>query len=182
MKPAAVLLMLAASLLSSKGQARAHRLLADATPRPFGQVQVESYFETDQIPYQARVKAFDASGKVVGEGVLNDRGIFLFAYDGPGPLHIVVEAGEGHRAEANVPAEDLRRCLVNTRLAALTPLPSPLLAAALWQTAPITPAAEADAVPLVKHRTGLPIGKLLLGIGILAGIAILAMVWRKVRR
>lgn len=178
---AAALLLLIALVLVPASPARAHRLLADAMPCPFGLVQVESYFETKNFPHGARVRALDPQGKLVAEGVVDDKGIFVFAYAGTGPLHIVVEAGEGHRAEAEVSAADLVRCQISTHLAALTPSPSPFLAAVLWQPPGMTAPPTVESTPLTEHRTGIPIGGLILGVGILTGIAILSVIWRKVR-
>lgn len=45
------------AVLATRAGVRAHRLEAEAILRPFGVVQVESWFETGDVPKSARVES-----------------------------------------------------------------------------------------------------------------------------
>jgi len=176
-------LLVLAGLLLFPALAHAHALEAAAVVRPGWQVQVESWYETGDAPGGARVEVFGGNGRLISEGRLNARGIHVFTCLDPGPLRIVVNAGAGHRAEATVPAATLARSAVGTISACTPPTPAPFLAAALLtpMPAPTAPIVVEDIAPVVQRRTGPQWKNLLLGVGALAGIAALAVMWQRLR-
>ena len=97
----------------------AHRLEAEAVVRPFGTVQVETWFETGDSPKAAKVSVFGANGQRLTEGQCNERGVFVFPYSGNEPLRVVVDAGAGHRAETTISAAMLTSNAVCTAAACL---------------------------------------------------------------
>ncbi len=110
MRPALppVLLLAVGALLLSASPARAHRLMAEYYPSPATQtVRIEAWFETGDAPRQATVEVFREGGELVTKGPLDEKGNFVFRYDRPGPLRVVILAPGGHRAECLVPASAL---------------------------------------------------------------------------
>jgi hypothetical protein len=158
--------------------AQAHRLKAEATVRPFSLVQVETWFETGDSPRSAHVQVFRADGSLLTQGRGDERGIFVFHYDGTEPLRIVVNAGAGHRAEATVSRAMLTKHIINTATACLAPppslLPGPLLVPVKRGPSP--------AEPLADRNTGTPLGRLALGVGLLLAVAATVLVRRRMRR
>jgi cobalt/nickel transport system permease protein len=103
-----LLLLAVAGLLLSAGPARAHALEAThKVDRDNRRVQVESRYETGDLPTKARVRVLRADGSVLAEGPLDEKGVFVFTYETPEPLRVVVEAGGGHRVESRISAEEL---------------------------------------------------------------------------
>ncbi|MBY0522624.1 MAG: hypothetical protein K2R98_04475 [Gemmataceae bacterium] len=151
--------------------------------RPFGFVQIESWYETGDSPKDAKVEVFDASGKLLATGKIDDKGLFIFSAADATPLRIVVNAGAGHRAVVNVEIDKLKQGAEQTRaictwIACATPQPSPYLNAALLVEVQSVPSAP----PSEPRETGPQVPKLALGIGILATIAAVVTVLRRVRR
>jgi cobalt/nickel transport system permease protein len=96
-----------AGLLLSAGPARAHALEAKHTvDRDNRRVRVESWYETGDPPTKARVRVLRADGSVLAEGPLDEKGVFVFTYEQPEPLRVLVQEG-GHRAESSISAEEL---------------------------------------------------------------------------
>jgi nickel transport protein len=69
-------------------------------------VFVEGYFVDGKRARNSMVTAMDAQGKVLAEGETNDEGQFQFAVPQPMDIHIEVNAGMGHMAKYDLPAED----------------------------------------------------------------------------
>ena len=157
----------------------AHRLEAEAIVRPFGTIQVETWFETGDSPKAAKVSVFAADGQRLTEGRCDERGIFVFAYAGNKPLRVVVDAGAGHRAEAMVSTAMLTRPIVCTAVACLTPPPS-LIAAPLLVPVKITNSPVPQ--PLVERNTAMPLGRLALGVGLLLAVATVVLIHQRLRR
>jgi cobalt/nickel transport system permease protein len=158
----------------------AHKLEAGAVLRPGWQVQIESWFETKEPAAEAAVRVFGAKGEQRIEGQLDHRGIFIFSYQHVEPLRIVVNAGGGHRAEVRIAADTLMQHTVSTSLACVQPTPAPFLAAPL-----LVPVRLRDApspAPLVERNTGMPLQNLIIGVGLLVGIAAMAVQWGRLRR
>jgi len=90
------------------GAAWGHRLVVDYTIRPDGKVQVESWFDpTGNSARHARVKILRADDTVLHEGFTDSQGVYVFSREGVAALKIVVSAGEGHRAETDIPGKDI---------------------------------------------------------------------------
>src|SRR5206468_2594415 len=106
----ALLLGLLATLLTA-ADAMAHRLIVECHVLPGGKVQVESWFDRGGTPRSAKVRVFHAGGELVTEGGLDENGIFVFSIEQAEQLHVVVTAGDGHRAERIIDQEDLTRSL-----------------------------------------------------------------------
>jgi hypothetical protein len=169
-------------LLLLAGEAQAHRLEAQVFVRPFGFIQVESWYETGDIPKAAKVEVFGPNDELLTTGRLDDKGTFLFPYEESGPLRIVVNAGAGHLATEHVKTDELARAVENTRairtwIACATPTPAPLLAAPLLVEIRAAPPMS----PIAPRDTGPQYGRLLLGVGILLGVATAALGLRRMR-
>ena len=89
-------------LLASAGEARAHRLEAAAFLLPDGRVQVESWFSDGTPPAHAKVQALGADDKVLVEGELNEKGIFVFSPGKQQVAHVVIWTVDGHRKKCPV--------------------------------------------------------------------------------
>jgi hypothetical protein len=169
-------------LLVVAGEAQAHRLEAQIFVRPFGFIQVESWYETGDIPKAAKVEVFGPGGEKLTEGRIDDKGAFVFSYTGTGPLRVVVNAGAGHLATEHVKPADLVRAAEGTRaictwVACATPSPAPLVATPLLVEIRAAPSLE----PITSRDTGPQYGKLLLGVGILLAVALGALGLRRLR-
>jgi nickel transport protein len=161
------------------GSASAHRLEAEAIIRPHKVIQVESWFETGETPRSAKVAVYRGDGRVLSEGRLDDKGIFVFSYSAIQPLRVVVDAGAGHRVEMAISAEQLTRYDVATGVACFSG--SPWLLASLLapsDTASLAPAPD----PLVHRETGIQVRNLVIGVGILLGVALASVQWRRMRQ
>jgi cobalt/nickel transport system permease protein len=107
LKPPLVLLALGSTLLFAS-TAQAHRLKADCEVEPDRhQIQIESYYETDEIPQEATARVYRENGSVLAEGSLDEKGRFVFRYDRAENLRVEVNAPGGHRAELHIPREKL---------------------------------------------------------------------------
>jgi hypothetical protein len=103
-------LLLGVLALLAAGSAHAHRLQADYRVLPGRTVQVEGWFDlTRDSPKGAEVRVLRADGTLLTEGRLDDDGVFAFTFDKVEPLKVVVSAGQGHRKELSIPAEELAR-------------------------------------------------------------------------
>jgi hypothetical protein len=103
-----LLFVSAAALLASAAPAHAHRLEAEYRVLPKEKkVKVESWFETGDSPRNAIVQVYRPDNKLLVEGKLNDDGVFVFHYEEPDTLRIVVAAPGGHRKELTVPKNEL---------------------------------------------------------------------------
>lgn len=144
------------AVLGWSGDARAHRLDAQVFVGPSGQVRVESWFETGDLPKGAKVEVFRvADGKLLFEGKIDTEGNFVFTYSETEPLRVVVYAGAGHRAEVLVKKAELEAAMKR-------------------------PAAAVEAPP--ERATGPQSWKLILGVGLLLSVAGGAWLVRQVRR
>jgi cobalt/nickel transport system permease protein len=103
-----LLLVLGVWLLSA-GPAHAHRLQAEVqkVDRVNRRVTVESWYETDEIPQEARAQVLRSDGSILAEGALDGRGTFVFAFEKAEPLTVQITAPGGHRATCNIAAEQL---------------------------------------------------------------------------
>jgi cobalt/nickel transport system permease protein len=176
-----LLFALLAFLVFPIAPAYAHKLEAGAVLRPCGQIQVESWFEDGESAKGARVSVYRAGGQLLIEGSLNEKGIFTFLYNDLEPLTVIVKDG-GHRAEARITAEALQRDALAIAVACLPPTPAPFLAASMLprvQPAGTLPPPAPE--PLVRRKTGPQIKNLAIGVGILLGVAMLAVMWRRLR-
>jgi hypothetical protein len=100
----------AACVFLCAGSAHAHRLEADYRLLPNHAIQIECWFDlSGESPRGAMVQVFRADGEVFVEGKLDERGVYLFTCEEPGPLRVVILAGGGHRKEMEISAADLRR-------------------------------------------------------------------------
>ncbi|MFN4258605.1 MAG: hypothetical protein ACK4RK_04860 [Gemmataceae bacterium] len=145
------------------GSAYAHRLNAECHILSGNQVQVESWFETGDIPRKAKVQVFRANGQLLTEGNLNDQGIFLFSYENPEPLRVLVNAGAGHRQEIHLSAEQLRQESATGAGAAFPALPAPA------------------SRPLSDRSGRVNPWAVLFGVGLLVGVAAVALARRRQR-
>jgi hypothetical protein len=172
-----ILALLTAALFP--GSASAHRLEAEAIIRPHRVIQVESWFETGETPRSAKVVVYRADGRTLSEGRLDDKGIFVFSYPAIEPLRFVVDAGAGHRVEIAISAEQLTRYNICTGVACFAGSPW-LLASLLAPSDTAMPASGPE--PLVHRDTGMQVRNLLIGIGILLGVALASVQWRRMRQ
>jgi nickel transport protein len=70
-------------------------------------VEVEAYFSDNTPARDARVAVHDAAEKAVADGRTDDQGRWHFARPAAGKYHVVVDAGDGHRARiaVTIPAD-----------------------------------------------------------------------------
>jgi nickel transport protein len=59
-------------------------------------VVLEAYYDDDTPAGQAKVRVVDAAGKLVAEGVTDDKGVWLFSKPPAGQYKATVDAGGGH--------------------------------------------------------------------------------------
>jgi nickel transport protein len=146
------------------GEAQAHRLAAACRFFPRRMVRVESWFDNGETPKSGQVEVSDEAGEVLVKGRLSSQGLFLFDAPAGQPLRVVVEAGEGHRAEVAIGPEEL----IVAQAAEEVPgqaLPAPA-------ADPAAPASRAESFPLKDVLTG---------IGLLLAVAALALSLRNAR-
>jgi nickel transport protein len=161
---AALTLLGLLALLLAPRPARAHRLEAECHVLPDHKVQVEAWFDLGGVPKGAEVRVLRAGGQVLTEGRLDSQGLFIFPYAEAEPLKVVVSAGEGHRREVEIPAEDLQ------------------------QANPDQPPPEAVgekptlAVPLSDHTSRVSIKDMLIGVGFLLALAAFVLSLRNARQ
>jgi nickel transport protein len=151
------MLALAAAVTAS-GEAEAHRLDAACKVLPQRMVRVESWFDNGETPKTGQVEVTGPDGVVLVKGRLSSQGLFLFDAPEGQPLKVVVEAGEGHRAEAVIKPEDL------------------LIA----QAAEDRSRPQESAAP-PSHESPSRVKDVLIGIGLLVAVAALALGWRNAR-
>jgi nickel transport protein len=152
-----VLTLTLIAVLGPVGEVRAHRLKAACQFFPRRMVRVESWFDNGDTPKTGDVEVSREGGEVLVKGRLSSQGLFLFDAPEGGPLRVVVEAGEGHRAEVAIAPEQV--------LAAQAP----------------AAADTADAAAPPVHVEPFPIKDVVTGLGILAGLAALVLSLRNAR-
>jgi hypothetical protein len=84
------------------GQARAHRLEADFKILPGGRIRIETWFDTGESPFNARILVHDGNGQKIAEGPVDENGCFEFTAPKVENLHVVVSDGTGHRKELTI--------------------------------------------------------------------------------
>ncbi len=96
-------------MLAQAREARAHRLEGEYRVLPGQKVQVESWFETGDSPYGAKVRVYRADDSLLfaEPGELNEKGVYVFRYEKVEKLRVVVSAGAGHRKEMTISAAEL---------------------------------------------------------------------------
>jgi cobalt/nickel transport system permease protein len=100
----------ALTLLYAVNAAQAHRACADFTVRDERQIQIEGWFDPGDVPMRgAKVEVFRPEHRLLVEGKMDDRGIFLFHFSEPEELEVIVNGGVGHRASFVIPREKLER-------------------------------------------------------------------------
>ena len=109
-------------------------------------------------PKTGQVEVSGAGGDVLVKGHLSSQGLFLFDAPEAQPLQVVVEAGEGHRAEVAIRPEEF-------------------LAAAVPEKA--APAETAPGPP--RHDEPFPVKDALTGAGLLIAVAAFVLSLRNAR-
>lgn len=138
--------------LASSARVDAHRLEASYKVRPGQQLQVEAWFDlTGQPAREARVQVLGPGDQVVFDGRLDEKGIAVIDYPRAEPLRVIVSAGAGHVKELHVESAELEQGMNGPR-------------------------DEGPTKPLLNHSTQVSVWNVLLGVGILAAIAAVAMV------
>jgi hypothetical protein len=82
------------------GPAAAHGVGVQATLAG-GTVRVEGFFDDDTPAAAAKVTVVE-DGRTVAEGTTDDRGVWTFPAPPPGTYRVLIDAGAGHRAAANL--------------------------------------------------------------------------------
>jgi hypothetical protein len=88
-------------LLSLAGGAQAHRLDAQAFLTG-NKLQVEAWFSSGEPARGAKVEIRGAGDRLLGEGKMNEKGVFVYTLEKPEALRIVVTAGLEHRKELRI--------------------------------------------------------------------------------
>ncbi len=101
-------------LLLVVGSARAHDLKADFTILPGKQVRIECWFarsltSEDEVPKAARVQVLRTDGSVLLDGITDGEGVFVFSYEVPQKMTVIVDAGAGHRATLTIDEKKLEK-------------------------------------------------------------------------
>lgn len=187
-------LLLPAALLLVGGQAFAHKVSIFATVQG-DRIEGEAYFSGGGRPRDCVVKFVSPAGVELGETRTNAEGLFSFKPVVRGDHVIVMNTGDGHRAEYVIKAEDLPADLPP----AAGPAEARPPAAAASDTAAAAPAAgDRDADPRIAgevQRAVLPLRKqldrmestvrlrdILGGIGYIFGLAGVVMYVRSRKR
>jgi hypothetical protein len=168
-------------LLGVPTSAYAHKLEMAAVLRPGWQVQVEGWYETGEPAADAAVQVWRDAERVA-DGRLDERGIYVFSYERVAPLRVVVNAGGGHRAETRVPADILAGHVLAISVACVPPTPAPLLAAPLLVPVRLAGEPVPVAPPLVQRQRGPQFVNLAIGLGLLLGGTLLAVLARRFRK
>lgn len=129
-------------LLAVAGPAYGHGVEAECRVLPGKVVRVEVWYETGDSARDARVQVTRADGSVLAQGRTNSQGLFLFSYEEPEPLTVLIDAGEGHGKKLSLTAADLG-----------------------------TTASDAPSPPPAKRDTGLAGKDVLLGVTFLLALA-----------
>jgi nickel transport protein len=135
----------------------AHNLSAECRFLPGRMVRVESWFSNGDVPKTGQVEVFDGDELLV-KGRLSSQGLFLFDAPEGRPLKVVVDAGEGHRAEVPIKPEDV-------------------IVAQATGGAPPTPAEPAP----TSRAEPFPVKDVLAGVGLLIAVAALVLSLRNAR-
>jgi nickel transport protein len=123
-------------------------------------VRVETWFGgTGEKPKTGQVEVRSDNGALLVKGQLSSQGLFLFEAPEGQPLQVVIEAGEGHRAEVPIKPEELMVAQV-TEKAVATPAPQ----------------------PPPSHEERLPLKDIVTGIGLLVAVAAFVLSLRNARR
>lgn len=185
MSPArAALLLCSLVLLGHPAAAFGHRLKAFATVQS-GMVSGYGFFVGGGRATTALVTARSGETHVVDDLPVDAEGNFAFAYAGPGPLRIAVDAGEGHRAELTLAADRFapRPVAMDAGGEPACPIDADALAdlidarieaAVARQTRPVLEA-------LAEAEARLRFSDVVAGIGMIAGMAGAAL-WATARR
>jgi hypothetical protein len=170
-------LMLALVLpLCAPSLAHAHKLLVGHQLLAGGKVRIESRFETGGVPLDTEVQVLRPGEEVLWEGTLDEKGMAVFRVRAAEALHVIVSDGTGHKAEGRISAKELAahmgREAASQAGACLLAPPSPLtsLTATAAVLAPESKASE-DSGPLADGSQGPPVGRVLLGVALLLGLA-----------
>jgi nickel transport protein len=151
-------------VLGPVGAARAHRLKAACRFFPGRMVRVETWFDNGDTPRAGDVEVSRPGGELLVKGRLSNQGLFLFDAPEVEALQVVVEAGEGHRAEVAIRSEDLLIAQAGDNAARPT--------APSGGAAPPAPAA---------HEESFPLKDVLTGVGLLLAAAAFVMSLRNAR-
>lgn len=162
-------------------QAFAHKLLVEYRIEPGWRVAVESWFETGDSPPDAPVKVIRADGSIMCHGTLDARGLYIFSFNRPEPLRVVVSDGTGHKAEVTIPAEDLAKglCAEASAVSCCLNPAGPLTAAIVFRDVRAAEKKEGD--PFVDRSAPWPFWNVVLGIGVIALLAIVAVAVSRAR-
>ena len=150
------------------GYACAHRLDADVLVLPGRRLQVESWFSDGYAAKGAKVQVFGGHDELLGEGRLNDQGVFVLAFGETTPVRVIVSAGAGHRKEVTISASAFARAV-----AGQTTQSDP--------AAPSNPAPQ-SAIPVAERASGFPIKDLMIGIGFVLAIAAFVLSLRNAQK
>src|SRR5262249_13991802 len=141
-----------------------------------GKVRIESRFETGDVPFDATAVVYRGKDEVLCKGALDAQGLFAFKVAKAEDLVVEVSDGTGHRDETNITAKELADKMGHDAAtqagACLFAPPQPVgsLAAIVVLVMPDTlPEPKPD---LAQTATGPPLGKVLLGVGLLLAVAL----------
>jgi hypothetical protein len=155
--------------------AHAHKLLAKHQYLSNGKVRIESRFETGDVPLDATAVVYRAKDVVLCEGSLDAQGLFAFKVMKAEDLVVEVSDGTGHRVEVNISAKQLAEKMGQDAAAQAgaclfaPPLPLASLSAVAVL---VTPDHIVEPKPdLALTATGPPLGRVLLGVGLLLAVA-----------
>lgn len=108
-RPPALLLVFLTILLTANA-ARAHSPHAGYTVLADRQIQIDGWFDPGDAPMKgAKVEVFRPDKRLLVEGRLDEKGIFVFRFTKAETLDVVVSAGAGHRASVVIPREKLEQ-------------------------------------------------------------------------
>lgn len=153
--PAIVAVILGAGLLGPH-PALAHKLLLDYTAVQEG-LLVEAFFPDGTPAQNTTMRLMAPDGKVLGEGMTNDHGGYLFPVPERADYVADADAQMGHYAKVDIPAADLAGVTLSEVATA--------------------DAAEIERTVSKVHREAFPITRVAIGFGVLAvlgGAALLA--------
>ncbi len=147
-------LALGAALLAPSS-AHAHKLMIDYTPLSDG-VLVEAFFPDGKVAQHIRMRLMEVDGTVVTEATSDAKGGYVFAIPAHKDYIADADAKMGHYTKVTIPAAEL---------------------------ASVTLGSVADqheeARPTKVHVEPIPIGRMMLGFAIIAGLALLSMKMKK---
>jgi nickel transport protein len=141
------------ALFGLESEARAHRLQAACQFLPGRMVRVETWFDNGETPRAGDVEVTGTNSETLVKGRLSSQGLFLFDAPEGQPLQVVVEAGEGHRAEVVIKPEEVV----------------------------VAQGTENSATALPSHEESFPLKDVLLGIGLLLAVAAFVLSLRNAR-